>query len=243
MRTAAITSTAALVRVLNGAVACTVAVALAGCSSSKPASTVTVVPVSGTVDGGGYAHWLRVDWQAGFSQLVTQASSCSTLTADGHTIGFIYPADNPTGSATCTEPAGRPIYVGEATNECSTFPGNHGTLGPDDGKATLTATDRLPGCAKDGFHLISMSASVDGHPVDLAALVTTTGVFAINAVLNNQIGLEDQTGRQETGPGYAAATGAGILLTALSNGTHTVHVQSDFSGGPKSDYTFTLHVA
>jgi hypothetical protein len=122
-----------------------------------------------------------------------------------------------------------------ASEECSSFPGNHGKFGPYHGEGILTSGTQLQACARAGLKSTTTSATVDGRSVNLSALLVTTKVFPINVVANDSIGLQD------SGHAVAAAYGNAILVTGLTAGTLVIHVKTTL--GRPVDYTYTVHVA
>lgn len=207
---------------LSIAAALSLSIAASGAGAT---STVRVVPVSGTVAGHGYSYWLARDIQTGYDSASNQA--CKTLTAKRQSVGLLIEPSK-TGKFTCSEPAGRPVYVDEAEVYCSTFAGEHGTYG---------TTDRaLTQCARSGFESgigSSMSVTVDGKSVNMAKLRVATSVFPVRAVKGNSDGAHPGSGR-------VAAYGSGLLLTGLGKGTHVIHSAYDLGGN--YDYTFTVLV-
>lgn len=223
-----------------------VALVLAGCGGATAVTTDTtapaassgfhIVPVTGTVAGGGYGTWLQRSWQLPFSR--PTFSVCATAEFDGQRVGLLGVEVPSSKETACAEPLGRPLYVAEASFECSSFPGNHGKFGPDDGAGTLTSGTQLEACARAQSKGTTMSATVDGRSVNLAARLVTTKVFPIDVVADNSIGLSD------AGHAVAAACGGGILVSGLTAGTHVIQVNSTLgSNGATGDYTFTVHVA
>jgi hypothetical protein len=171
------------------------------------AATSPVVPASGKVAGKGYAYYLKR------LQLIAIATdgripSCSTVTVAGQEVAML----NPPGggrTVTCSEPAGRAIYVAVLSNTCSTQPGFHEGFGTSDAD--------LVKCAKGFPKGVTPSAAIDGDTVNLLPLVTATGVFFAPKMLGGSA----PTAR-------AAAYGVGVLVRGLSKGTHTI--QTDVKG-------------
>jgi hypothetical protein len=223
-------------------VALLLSLSLGACGSSKTSSTsaTNVVPVTGTVAGNGYGYWLQRSMQSLFSSRTL--NMCDTLTLNGQLVGF-FPF-SPTGGtyyATCSEPAGRPLYVPEAWNECSTFAGDHST-GTSDQQLMLCArnlSETEGETAKLGWKAVKMSATVDGKPVNLWKLLAASGVYPVQPTADNILGFPPRSGR-------SAAYGAGLLLTGLAKGTHVIH--SVFAFGLAAvtsntwDITLTVHV-
>ena len=65
--------------------------------------------MTGTVAGEGYGYWLERDVQTYYS-IPASHSNCETLTANVQPVGFLIGSTD-TGKFTCSEPAGRPLYV------------------------------------------------------------------------------------------------------------------------------------
>jgi len=201
-------------------------------SPTSSASAINVVPVTGTVAGHGYGYWLQHEWQMVFSSPAPW-NTCDTLTSNGQRVGSItFPTTPGTYHTTCSEPAGRPLYVWEPSAECSTFTGDHLTFG--------TADQQLRLCAPKEFKGTPMSATLDGKPVNLSKLVAATGAFPVQAATGSAFGFP-------AGSGRSAAYGAGLLLTRLAKGTHVIH--SVFGCSPLGcsstqdwDITLTVHV-
>ena len=213
---------------------------LMGCggdgSATVPAasSRVQIVPVTGTVAGGGYGTWLQRSWQIPFSSQTFPP--CGTTESDGQRVGLLSLANASDAASTCAEPPGRPLYVTMASVECSSFPGNHGTFGPDHGKGPLTSGPQLQACARSEFEGTTMSATVDGRSVNAYALVVTTKVFPIDVVVNDSIGSPGGSGHA-----VAAARGGGVLLTGLTAGTLVIRLNGKIDG-QSSTNTLTVHV-
>jgi len=205
-------------------------------SGGVAAAANPVVPVTGKVAGHGYAYWLQRSMQLLYSS--STSVTCDTVTSNGQPVGFLtFPTAPGTYHFTCSEPAGRPLYVWEAWNECSTFKGDHGT-GTSDQQLMLCARNmsEVGGqAAKLGWKAVKLSATVDGKQVNLSNLLAATGVYSVQAVANNLMG-------GFVGSGRSAAYGAGLLLTGLAKGTHVIHSVFSTIGVGKWDTTFTVHV-
>jgi hypothetical protein len=210
-----------------------------------------VVPAGGKVAGKGYAYYFKR-----LQQLIAPSTrplpSCSTVTVGGQKVAML----NLNGvTATCSEPAGRAIYVAVLSNTCSTQRGFHGGLAPpslwsNQGSGTSDAdlvkcaatalacapgaqvNPTAPGCwAVPAGPVTLPSAALDGHPVNLRPLVIATGVFFVPKSLG--------------GPARAAAYGVGVLLRGLSKGTHTIQIDVKPPAGPPggAKSTVKVHVA
>ncbi len=188
------------------------------------------VSPTGTVAGQGYGYWLERSWQASFSTS-PPVNPCKTLTANGQRVADLTltsPTASPgTYAYTCTEPAGRPIYVVQVSSECSTFKGDHPGYG-------TTAVD-LKRCARAGFQGPPQeTTTVDGRSVDLGKLIAGTGVYPVHVSEKNIVNAKPGSGR-------SAAYGYGLLLSGFSNGTHTIHSVVNL-GTSHWDITFTVHI-
>ena len=185
------------------------------------AATSPVVPAGGKVAGKGYAYYLKR------LQLIAIATdgripSCSTVTVAGQKVAML----NPPGggrTVTCSEPTGRAIYVAVLSNTCSTQQGFHPGFGTSDAD--------LAKCAKAIPKGVTPSAALDGHTLNLPALLTATGVFFV-----------PKTPGGPTPTPRAAAYGVGVLLRGLSNGTHTIQTNVKAPGAPPSSGKSTIEV-
>ena len=218
---------------------------LVGCGASTPStshnskSTFEVVPITGTVAGGGYAYWQKRYWQINFGQ--SSVPLCDTATGpDGQTIGFLNGGVPGYESAACTEPAGRALYVAVSSAENPAPTGKPITcqVSPTAPRTPITSDAQAESCAVRSWPGTTVFGTVDGHPVDLHALLTVTKVFPINVVEGNDFHYGPP------GPGRAAAYGSGLLLTGLSPGTHIIHTRAAYPPQHLAwDYTFTVRVA
>jgi len=186
-----------------------------------------VVPPTGKVAGEGYAYYEQRSTQHMLdSSLPVQP--CQTLVVHGQRVGYltlttVAPSPN---QYTCSEPAGRPMYVVDIGNECSTKKGDHNGFG--------TSDPQLIKCAKALFRGITQSATVDGRSVNVSKLITATGVFPIDIPKNPLFPLPP-------GKGRSATYGPGLLLTGLSKGTHSIHEVTK-AGTMVWDLTRIVHV-
>lgn len=198
----------------------------AGAFAAQPPN---VVPPAGKVAGHGYAFWMQRHWQLVFgldTSLSTSSNPCKILTAGGKQVAFLSGPFN-TGTHSCTEPAGRPIYVNLVSAECDTFKGEHPGFGTSDAQLQLCSKSFY---ARGG----TASATVDGHAINVKALVRATGAFPVHAVASNPIGVP-------AGNGRAAAYGIGLLFTGFSKGTHTIHTVVTH-GSAEQNITWTVDV-
>jgi hypothetical protein len=193
-------------------------VSLAVVTSAPSATSSPVVPLGGKVAGEGYPYYLELYWQRFFAQL--PPVPCQTLRVGGTKIAYLGAATG--GSYTCHEPAGRGIYAPQQTGECSTLKG--------DNKGGTTPAD-LERCARAVWHGIPYTLTLDGHPIDLGKLVTATGVYFVPKVALH--GVSAKTA-------HSAAYGAGLLLSGLTPGTHTLVGRNP---DIKKPFKYTIHVA
>ena len=186
-----------------------------------------VVPPNGKVAGEGYAYWLERSWRTVFS-ISPPVSPCQTLTTNGQRVAYLTLTTLAPGTDkyTCSEAAGRPMYVVELSNECSTFKGDHGNFG--------TTDSQLKKCARALFEGAHETTTIDGKSVDVYKLIAATGAYHIHAAHNNILGLPPGNGR-------SAAYGYGLLLTGFAKGSHTIHTLASI-GTSAWNITFTVVV-
>jgi hypothetical protein len=212
---------------------------LAGCTgpgtkstaATGPRGAASVVPPGGTVAGNGYAYWLKRVQLIGFEGPFTPPS-CVVVSAGGQRVALLF-AHRPghSLSITCSEPAGRDLYVAELFTVCSTLEGLPGFGMPP---------AELDKCARSDFASGTRGASygvtLDGHPT--RAVVGATGTYYVPKVVSGGIcGLSCLPASSA----YAAGYGAGVLLSGLSKGTHIIHhtVSAPFN----VSVTYTIHVS
>ncbi len=214
-------------RSLWGGIAVAVLLSLSGVSLA--AASTGVVPPSGKVAGHGYAYWLQRSDQLTFSSTVP-VNPCRTLVTNGVSVGYITLKKLAPGKqkVTCSEPAGRPLYITLLSAECSTLKGDHGTFG--------TSGSQLRQCARKLMQAVTGTLTVDGHPVDVKKLGTTTKAVAVHIVKNNPVGAPPGRAR-------SASSGPGLLLAGLRTGKHVIHGLASIAGGPTFDVTWTLHIS
>ena len=215
---------------VSAVVACGITAALMLCfgAAALASGGARVVPAKGKVAGEGYAYYLERTWQILFDT-PPPVKGCQTLTVNGQHVGLLTlrTITPMTERYTCSEPAGRPVYAVELSNECSTFKGDHGKFG--------TTNSQLVTCARALFTRIHDTATVDGHSVPVIKLVATTGVYQVHVPKKNVVGIK------QSGPGRSAAHGYGLLLTGLSKGTHVIHVVASHLTS-RWDITWTVRV-
>lgn len=191
-----------------------------------------VVPPGGKVAGTGYAYWLERQWQLQYAH-TPPYTACQTMTVNGRKVGYlgiksIVPA---TTEYTCSDPAGRPLYVIELSAECSTFHGDHLTFG--------TSNAELKRCARAEFTdgNPTQTTTIDGHAVDVSRLLAAAGVYPVHAAKKNFLNTHGGSGRD-------AAYGWGLLLTGLPKGTHVIHSVATISQPvpAKWVYTWTVNI-
>ena len=226
-----------------------VVIVLATCASALAAASI-VVPTHGRVAGKGYVYWLQREWQYQFAHPQPN-KACVTMTVNGRQVGYLGVTSTVLSQApgpfryTCSEPAGRPLYVFEFSFECSTFPGDHGwsiylTFG--------TSNAQLKLCARSYFTAgaPSQTTTIDGHVVNVSKLLAVTDVFPVHSASGQPPAQSKDTSvASTTTAGRSAAYGWGLLLTGLMRGTHVIHTVGRFWGGeyPVSwAYTWKIHV-
>ena len=204
-----------------------VALLLAVSGKAVAAGATSVVPPDGKIAGHGYSYWLQRSWQAVFSASAP-ANPCQSLTSDRRRVAYLTLKTIAPGAdhSTCNEPAGRPMYVVQLSNECSTFKGDHGTFG--------TSDQQLRQCARAMFKGAKATTNIDGRFVNVDKLVAATDPYAVHTPKNNPYGIRPGTGR-------SAAYGFGLLITGFAKGTHTIHTLWRIATA-KWNITFTVHV-
>ena len=212
-------------RLASAVLACGVSTALVLASSGAAfaASGFHVVPARGKIAGEGYGYYLQREWQIRLDPS-SAGTPCHTVAVHGKRVGLLtLTTSGPvTVSYSCREPAGRPIYAVGLSNECSSFQGDHGTFG--------TSGSQLRKCAVSVYKGAKDTATVDGHPVNVTHLITTTGVYVVPK--QNIFG---------SGKGRSVAHGYGLLFTGFSKGIHVIHALASI-GTSRWDITWTLHV-
>jgi hypothetical protein len=190
-----------------------------------------VVAPRGNVAGKGYAYWQERFWQNLFASGRLTPKACQTLTVGGQrvallTVGIAGPGPY---SHTCTEPAGRPLYLQALTDECSTFKTDHNGFG--------TTASQLKRCARADYKVTNAEVWVDGRPVQpFNRFITATGVYPVHVPSHNMFNIKRPNGR-------SAAYGSGLLLSGLNRGTHTIWVNGSVpSVHVQVAFTYTLNV-
>lgn len=186
-----------------------------------------VVPPNGKVAGRGYAYYQKRDWQVYFSTPAPGPKACATLTVGGKKVALV--SDGRGGHITCSEPAGRPIYLPGPGNECSTLPGDHSGYG--------TTDQQLKRCAAAGMKGATVRAWFDGHRVPgfQKSFITATRVYLIKLPKNRFKGIKQRRGR-------SAADGYGLLVIGLTKGTYTLRNAVTFASGGGGGHDVTVHV-
>jgi hypothetical protein len=195
------------------------ALVLALCGAAAAATPSHVVAPNGQVGGKGYSYYLERGWKVFFAS----PGPCQTVSVGGLRVAVVNPTEEPT----CTEPAGRPIYVTGPGAECSTIPGDHNGFGK--------TASQLEQCARAEMKNSVVHAWLDGHQVpSFARFITATDAFAFRLAKNRFPGVKQRSGR-------SAAYGYGLLLTGLTKGTHTLR-HAGTVNGTQIDKTATLRV-
>lgn len=207
------------------ALAATAAVLALGAPLASASPTNPVVPPGGTIDGQGYGYWSGAADAAGFDSSGT-GPACVTLQApDAASVLFLATNNNP-----CDVPAGEPVFIPGAGDECSTIDGDHPGFG--------TTPEQLEACARENFQRLNGrgTATVDGNPVaDYRALISASPTVNFVVPDPNPFGLPP-------GPGMSAYYGEGLLLRGLSPGTHTIIITAAFNDQESGPIEYTLHV-
>jgi hypothetical protein len=189
-----------------------------GTAAATDSGHFHVVPLGSKVDRTGYAFWLKWAWQYSFSH-APPYQTCQTVTMNGHNVGYLGTkfASTQDSHVTCTEPAGRPLYVYQPSAECSTFKGDHLTFG--------TSDSQLVKCAKAKQKLVNptVHTTVDGKSVNVTKLQTGTQAYPVLANFTKW---------------RSAAYGPGLLLTGLSKGTHVVKTTAMSTQPVSAKWTF-----
>lgn len=195
------------------------------------AATTPVVSPHGKVAGHGYAYWQERFWQNLFASGRSVPKVCQTLHAGGQSVALLgvgAAGPGPYGH-TCSEPAGRPVYLQAVTDECSTFKPDHNGFG--------TTPSQLKRCARAIYAVKNVHVWIDGRPVPhFDRFITATGVYPLHVPRKNQFGYKGRSGR-------SAAYGSGLLLSGLSKGIHTIWLNGSVpSAHVHLAFTYTLHV-
>lgn len=196
-------------RPISATIGAALVLALCGGAAAGAATPSHVVPPNGKVGGKGYSYFLGRGWIT----YLRSAAACQTVIVGGLRVAVV----DVTAEPTCTEPAGRAIYIPGPSNECSTVPGDHHGYGK--------TASQLKQCARAGLKGFSdVRASVDGRQVpNFARFITATGTFGVNIPRNRFPGIKPQSGR-------SAAYGYGLLLQGLTKGTHKVQHTATLNG-------------
>jgi hypothetical protein len=176
------------------------------------ASSSKVVAPNGTVAGKGYGYYVGKSWQVIFESPAHNKNFCATASVGGKQVAMIWSKVVAGGSGTykqtCTEPAGRPIYLQHVANECSTFKGDHAGFG--------TTSAQLMKCARAPFTNATGTTKVDGHKLAHPnRYLAASHAYAIKLHKSNYLGYKKRHGR-------SAAYGYGVLLRGLTAGTHKI---------------------
>jgi hypothetical protein len=216
-------------RRVHGLMACGISgVLLLSVGSVALAAGGSVVAPGGKVAGKSYSYWLERTWQVAIAAPSPPGPKvCQNLKVNGKRVAMLEGGYYPQGPAlryTCSEPSGRPMYVAEPSDECSTLQGDHDGYG--------TTRTELERCARAMFQGHFGATLVDGRRVaNFQKFITATGLYPVHAARPNVLGTTGVNGQ-------SAAYGYGLLLKGFAKGTHTVVVI-----GNNSKATFTLHVS
>ena len=191
-----------------------------------------MVPPGGTVAGKGYSYYLGRLLQIGYGVSSGAPPSCTVISVGGRRVAVLAAgAVRLTGATTCSEPAGRVLYVGGPAGSCSTLEGDHTGFG--------TTSVELVKCAHKalgGFAHLARRVTLDGRLTH--SVLTATGVFSVPKVVQGGLCSSPCVAAPTA---HAAGYGFGLLLRGLSKGTHVIH----FTIGPPANasLTYTIHVS
>lgn len=185
----------------------------------------TVVQPTQTFAGNTYSGWSIAWWRWAFSlsgsnNPIVDPSGASCGVNQRGAVWFLAGVGNAETSPVCTVPEDKAVLAPVINGECSTLEG--------------TAESDLASCAQSQMDLVDLStltASVDGQPVDATQFRFHTNEYAITAVPNNPFGAQAGTGR-------SVADGFYLLLRPLSAGRHTVDVHGSV---PAFKFSITTH--
>jgi len=189
-----------------------------------------VLPPTSRVQGLTYGDWLAAWWQYILSVPADQnplgdAPEACILQWVGN-VGLVIA--NSASDTPCAVPAGKMLFVEVLGAECSTleeppfYGGNEAELRT---------------CAQ-GFVPQDLQASIDGVEVrNVSTYIVTSPLYDFAVPEDNVLGVPGG------GSGQSVASGAYLMLSPLSPGTHTIHVHGTY---PELEYTadkvFTLTV-
>ncbi|HVV77659.1 MAG TPA: hypothetical protein VHC43_16690 [Mycobacteriales bacterium] len=212
--------------------AITTGILLGGGGSAIAAGSSGVVAPHGSVAGKSYGYYVGKVWQVIFESPTKNPDTCATETINGRQVAVVWPAITGSGTfkQTCTEPAGRAIYLQHVADECSTFKGDHGKFGTTDAQ--------LRKCARAEFKNSTGTTTVDGQAIsNVDRFIAGSGVYGISlSSRHNYYGYKKHHGR-------SAAYGFGVLLRGLTTGTHKVVVTGRIPAYKfHLKVTYTIHV-
>jgi hypothetical protein len=185
----------------------------AGIPGSVPGKATGVSPASAPF-GKSYDLLSQQWWLWDLMQAAPDNPTLGAPCANGQSgnVWFLYG-----GPATvdCTIPAGKMLFFPIVNTECSSL-----EAAPFHGDTP----EQRAACAKGWIDFVTdVAVTIDGKPIqNLSPLRTRSGDFSFTVPNNNILGVP--------GPawGYSSADGYYVLLTPLSAGEHTIHVQGTF---------------
>lgn len=181
-----------------------------------------VLPPTSRVQGLAYGDWAANWWQYVLSVPADQnplgdATEACILQWVGN-VGLVVGNCAVGTPIQCTVPAGKMLFVEVLGAECSTL-----EEGPFYGEDEAGLRE----CAQ-AFVPQELQASIDGVEVrDLSKYIVTSPLYGFTVPEDNVLGVP-------AGSGQSVASGAYLMLSPLSPGTHTIHLH-----GTYPDFEFT----
>jgi len=185
-----------------------------------------VLPPTSRVQGLAYGDWVAKWWQYVFSVPADQnplgdppeATEASCMYELVGNVGLVVANCTAKTPIQCTVPAGKMLFVEVLGAECSTLEEDP-FYGGDEAE--------LRDCAQ-AFVPQELQASIDGVEVrDLSKYIVTSPPYGFTVPDNNVLGVD-------AGDGQSVASGAYLMLSPLSPGTHTIHLHGTY---PDFDFT------
>jgi hypothetical protein len=210
----------------------TVALALlAGCGGGTT-TTATAVPATGTLAGKDYAFYLERMLQFGYATSSSAPSYCTVVSVGGQDVTWVEATGaSHQGAITCSQPAGRGLYVGGPAGNCSTLTEDHSGFSTTSAELEKWARSKF-----ESFASVPHGVTLDGRL--MRSVVTATGVFYVPKVVSDGLCTFPCVAAPTA---HAAGYGSGLLLNGLSKGTHVIHFTI---GAPDNvSVTFTIHVS
>jgi hypothetical protein len=181
-----------------------------------------VLPPTSRVQGLTYGDWLAKWWQYVLSVPAEQnplegaPEGCSFQWVGN--VGLVVANSTLDTPIQCTVPAGKMLFVEVLGAECSTLEESP-FYGGNEAELRVCAQDLVPQ---------DLQASIDGVEVrDLGKYIVTSPVYDFTVPENNVLYVPG-------GDGQSVASGAYLMLSPLSPGTHTIHLRGTY---PDLEYT------